>query len=87
VQTIRSSDDPLAAAMHAEQRARVEAALGALDPAQRTVVEMSFFEEMSHSEIAERLGEPLGTVKTRIRTGLIRLRDGLQSQYGGGVGA
>lgn len=65
-----------------EQRARIEAALARLDPGQRRVVEMSFFDDLSHSEIAEKLGEPLGTVKTRIRQGLIRLRESLGAQFG-----
>ena len=75
-------EGPFREAALGEQRARVEAALGALDPAQRRAVELSFFEDLSHSEIAQRLGEPLGTVKSRIRQGLIRLREGLRSQYG-----
>lgn len=78
----RVDEGPLRDASLGEQRARVEAALGALDPAQRRAVEMSFFEDLSHSEIAQKLGEPLGTVKSRIRQGLIRLREGLRSQYG-----
>jgi RNA polymerase sigma-70 factor (ECF subfamily) len=78
----RGSEGPFRDAALGEQRARVEAALGALDPAQRRAVELSFFEDLSHSEIAQRLGEPLGTVKSRIRQGLIRLREGLRSQYG-----
>jgi len=58
-----------------EQRESIRAALATLDPAQREAIECSFYEGLSHSEIAEKLQKPLGTVKTYIRQGLIRLRD------------
>ena len=59
----------------AEQRQRVTAALGTLDRAYREAVELSFYDGLSHTEIAEKLNKPLGTVKTYIRQGLIRMRD------------
>jgi len=63
-----------------EQCQRVTAALRALDPEYRQAVELSFYDGLSHSEIAAKLDKPLGTVKTYIRQGLIRLRDRLQSR-------
>ena len=54
------------------QRAR--GAILQIQPEQRKAVEMAFFEGMTHAEIAELTGDPLGTVKTRIRTGLLALR-------------
>ena len=53
---------------------RVADAMGALSEVQREVVELSFFEELSHSQIAERLDLPLGTVKSRIRIAFEVLR-------------
>src|ERR1044071_6010377 len=53
---------------------RVRGVLVQLPQDQRKALEMAFFEGMTHTEIAGKTGEPLGTVKTRIRTGLLALR-------------
>src|SRR5262245_28355988 len=60
-----------------EQVQRVRRALGGLPAEQRKAVELAYYEGLSQSEIAERLKEPLGTVKSRIRTAMIKLRDSL----------
>lgn len=69
------------AAGHAETRdqaGQVRRVLGQLPPEQLQVIEMAFFGDLSHHEISTRLGQPLGTIKARIRRGLLKLRDGLR---------
>jgi RNA polymerase sigma-70 factor (ECF subfamily) len=66
----------------AEVRQRVAGVMAELSPPQRRAIELAFFQGLSHSEIAEALGEPLGTVKTRIRAGMEKLRAGLASYIG-----
>lgn len=73
--------DALIALDDAERRARVREALDTLSPPQRQAIELAYFEGLSQSEIAERLQQPLGTVKTRVRLGMQKLRDCLRSFY------
>jgi RNA polymerase sigma-70 factor (ECF subfamily) len=61
-------------ALAAADRGLVEGALARLPEAQRRVIELAFFDGFTQSEIAARLGDPIGTVKTRTRLGLERLR-------------
>jgi RNA polymerase sigma-70 factor, ECF subfamily len=62
-----------------DEAARVRYVLNNLPPEQRETIEMAFFEHLSHHEIAARLGQPLGTVKARIRRGLLKLRERLNN--------
>ncbi len=53
---------------------KVRGALASMSAEQRQAMEMAFFQGLTHTEIAEKTGEPLGTIKTRIRSGLQQLR-------------
>jgi RNA polymerase sigma-70 factor (ECF subfamily) len=76
LEQLASTDEDPSSGLVAEQEAlRVRDALQALPMLQRVAIELAFFEGLSQSEIAERLEQPLGTVKTRIRLGLLKLRD------------
>src|SRR6476646_1547362 len=70
--------DPGDAYDDTERSRHVKAALETLSPPQRQAIEMAFFEGLSQSEIAERLAEPLGTIKTRVRLGMQKLRETLR---------
>jgi RNA polymerase sigma-70 factor (ECF subfamily) len=58
---------------------KVRGTLGAMPETQRAALEMAYFEGLTHSEIAAKTGEPLGTIKTRIRSGLLALRKAFES--------
>ena len=73
---------PLEVSHDSERAALVRAALESLPREQKIAVEAAFFGGLSHSEVARALGEPLGTIKTRIRSGLLKLKQSLSSGAG-----
>ncbi len=73
-------ESPFDLTHQSESEGRVAAALGTLSPEQRQVIELAYFEGLSQSEIAERTGTPLGTVKTRTRLALEKLGGVLQDR-------
>ena len=77
---VDSASDPSLAAEHAERKALVRAALAELPPEQRQALELGYFGGLSQSEIAERTGQPLGTVKSRMLAGLRNLRKHLDEE-------
>jgi len=64
-----------------ERKRAVSTALAALSPPQRHAIELAYYDGLSQSEIAERLKEPLGTIKTRMRLGMQKLRESLRPYY------
>jgi RNA polymerase sigma-70 factor (ECF subfamily) len=81
MQVADPSPSPLETQADQELRIAVGTAVAGLPQAQQQAIELAFYEGLSHAEIAARLNQPLGTVKTRIKLGMSKLRDGLQ-QWG-----
>ena len=77
-ENVRSDTDVEETAALAEEHGKVREALETLPVEQREVIELAYYGGLSHSEIALQLEQPLGTVKTRIRLGMMKLRDLLQ---------
>lgn len=79
IQSVPAPEDSGAGAEAAERREMVARALGSLPEEQRETVELAYFRGMSQSEIAAHTGQPLGTVKTRARLALQKLREKLSA--------
>jgi RNA polymerase sigma-70 factor (ECF subfamily) len=77
------SPSPQDTTVASERQEMVCAALDSLSSEQREVIELAYYLGMSHSEIAAKLGQPLGTVKTRTRLGMMKLREKLKTVYEG----
>ncbi|AFY94985.1 sigma-70 family RNA polymerase sigma factor [Chamaesiphon minutus] len=75
-----ASVDPIEAIEISERRQQVLAALEQIPPAQRQVIEMAYYQGLTHSEIATATGLSLGTVKTRLRLGLSKLKLGFENK-------
>jgi RNA polymerase sigma-70 factor, ECF subfamily len=84
IETYHDSPSPAPApetySIFQQERALVLRAMEALVPEQREAIELAFFRGLTHVEVAEAVGAPLGTIKTRIRGGMQRLREGLLSR-------
>ena len=72
------SDNPETLTADRATAGAIRQAIAALPEGQRTLIEAAFFEGYTHQELAARFGVPLGTVKTRIRTGLMAMRERLE---------
>jgi RNA polymerase sigma-70 factor, ECF subfamily len=78
-----SASDPREAFDAREQGRLLRDALTVLTPQERQAIETAFFSELTHYEVAERLNQPLGTIKTRVRSGLGKLRHALAGKLQG----
>jgi RNA polymerase sigma-70 factor (ECF subfamily) len=73
--SVSPDSSPEEQTLNAERRSRIERVLQGLMPEQREVLLMAFFAGYTHRELSGLLGQPLGTVKTRIRSALLKLRE------------
>ena len=73
-----SSESANDAAYGHEKAKLIQSAIGSLPEEQRRAIELAYFSGLTQNEISEKLGEPLGTIKARIRRGLLKLRDQLE---------
>ena len=79
---VEPAADPRHVIEQREQGEALRAALAALTPDERQAIEMTFFADRTYAEAAARLNQPLGTIKTRIRSGLHKLRQKLTAEAG-----
>ena len=75
---MRDTDDPALATVVADDRRAVRKAMDVLPPEQRLAISLAYFGGFTQQEIANKLGQPLGTVKTRIRLGMQKMRGALE---------
>jgi len=79
-QEMRNNDTPQKAVELTLQKERIRAAVAQLPEDQKRALKLAYFQGYTHQKVAELLGEPLGTVKTRIRLAMLKLRKLLQNE-------
>jgi RNA polymerase sigma-70 factor (ECF subfamily) len=79
----QGDDDPASEVIASLDRAQVQQAMATLPDEQRSAIELAYYEGLTHREIADRAGLPLGTVKGRLRLGLHKMHEALVAQGGG----